>query len=198
MSAPERYLRWNGRNPRGKKLPLLWPVQVWTVLAPQASLRLNVFQEAILGLLHAGERDLNRLASLLELAPELVAFIIAKELQQMRFVDSRQYVTPEGVKLLKGETGREPRLTLQYAFQDAVFGQWLPRLSTNLPEVMPREGGRAERPEFMFNRDSGWVDKPVLPGRYRLHGGFQQRGHRFRRGPADTGPRLVRPVYQSG
>jgi hypothetical protein len=162
MSAPERYLRWNGRSPRGKKLPLLWPVQVWTVLAPQASLRLNVFQEAILGLLHAGERDLNRLAGLLELAPELVAYIIAKELQPMRFVDSQQHVTPEGVKLLKGETGREPRLTLQYAFQDAVFGQWLPRLSTNLPEVMPREGGRAERPEFLLNRDSGWVDRPIM------------------------------------
>ena len=55
MSAPERYLRWNGRSPRGKTLPLLWPVLVWTVLAPQASLRLNVFQQAILGLLHAGQ-----------------------------------------------------------------------------------------------------------------------------------------------
>lgn len=162
MSTPERYLRWNGRSPRRDKLPLLWPVQVWTVLAPQASLRLNVFQEAILGLLHAGERDLSRLAGLLELAPELVAYIIAKELQSMRFVDSLQYVTPEGVKLLKGETGREPRLTLQYAFQDAVFGQWLPRLSKNLPEVMPREGGSVDRPEFMFNRDSGWVDRPIM------------------------------------
>lgn len=162
MSVPERYLRWNGRSPRGKRLPLLWPVLVWTVLAPQASLRLNIFQEAILGLLHSGERDLNRLASLLELAPELVAFIIAKELQQMRFVDSRQHVTPEGVKLLKGETGGEPRLTVQYAFQDAVFGQWLPRLSTNLPEAIPREGGRSDRPEFVFNRDSGWVDRPFL------------------------------------
>ena len=162
MSAPERYLRWDGRSPRGKRLPLLWPVLVWTVLAPQASLRLNVFQQAILGLLHAGERDLNRLACLLELAPELVAFIIAKELQPMRFVDSRQHVTPEGVKLLKGETGRESRLTLQYAFQDAVFGQWIPRVSTNLPEVVPREGGRADRPEFVFSRDSGWVDRPFL------------------------------------
>ena len=123
---------------------------------------MNVFQQAILGLLHAGERDLNRLACLLELAPELVAFIIAKELQPMRFVDSRQHVTPEGVKLLKGETGRESRLTLQYAFQDAVFGQWIPRVSTNLPEVVPREGGRADRPEFVFSRDSGWVDRPFL------------------------------------
>jgi hypothetical protein len=162
MSTPERYLRWDGRSPRGKKQPLLWPVWVWTVLAPQASLRLNVFQEAILGLLHAGERDLNRLANLLELEPELVAFIIAKELQPMRYVDSRQYVSPEGVKLLKGESEREPRMSMQYAFQDAVFGQWLPRLSTNLPEVIPREGGRADYPEFVLNRDSGWVDRPFL------------------------------------
>ena len=168
MSAPERYLRWDGLSPRGKKLPLLWPVWVWTVLAPQASLRLNVFQEAILGLLHAGERDLNRQASLLELEPELVAFIIAKELQPMRYVDSKQCVTPEGVKLLKGDSVREPRMSMQYAFQDAVFGQWLPRLSTNLPEVMPLEGGRADFPEFLLNRDSGWVDRPFLLPRKEL------------------------------
>ena len=162
MSMPERYLRWSEHPPRGKRQPLLWPVLVWTVLAPKTLRPLNVFQEAILGLLHTGERDLKRLASLLELAPDLVAFIIAKELQPRRYVDQQQRVTAEGVKLLKGESDREPQLTLQYAFQDALFGQWLPRLSSNLPEVMQRESSEPDRPEFLLNRDKGWVDKPFM------------------------------------
>lgn len=162
MSMPERYLRWSEHPPRGKRQPLLWPVLVWTVLAPKTLRPLNVFQEAILGLLHTGERDLKRLASLLELAPDLVAFIIAKELQPRRYVDQQQRVTVEGVKLLKGDSDREPQLTLQYAFQDAVFGQWLPRLSNNLPEVMPRESSRPDRPEFLFNRDTGRPEKPFM------------------------------------
>lgn len=47
MSMPERYLRWSEHSPRRKRQPLLWPVLVWTVLAPKTLRPLNVFQEAI-------------------------------------------------------------------------------------------------------------------------------------------------------
>lgn len=173
MSQPERYLRWDERfRRRGRTQPLLWPVNVWTVLAPEPQLRLNVFQEGILGLIHAGLRDRTQIAQLLELDPELVAYILAHELQPLGFVDDAVQVTPTGLRTLVGEAEREPRLSQQFAFQDAWSGDWLPRVSRELPEVLPREGGTSTYPEFVLDRDSGKPLRPfVLPApRQRRHG----------------------------
>ena len=171
MSVPERYLRWDGRfRRRGWTQPLLWPVKVWTVLAPEVQSRLNVFQEAILGLLHAGLRDRNQIAQMLELDPELVAYVLVQELQPLGFVDDVGRVTSNGLQMLQGEAGREPRLSLQYAFQDAWSGRWLPRVSRELPEVLPREGGVSGSLEFIFDRDSGKPLRPFLLPRPRHQG----------------------------
>jgi len=163
MSLPERYLRWDERfRRRGRTLALLWPVKVWTVLAPEAQLRLNVFQEGILGLLHAGVRDRMQVAQMLELDPDLVAYVLAQELEPFGFVDHAGRVTPEGQRMLTGEAGRAPRLSQQYAFQDAWSGNWLPRVSRELPEILPRDGSQTDSPQFSFDRDSGKQLKPFV------------------------------------
>lgn len=129
---------------------------------------LNVFQEAILGLLHTGLRDLDDLAKSLDLDRDLVAFIFATQLQPNGWIDSRQQVTPLGVQVLFGLGVAEPNLVVQYAFQDAVTGLWLPRLAQQLPELEPLPGTAGVSPEFVVDRDSGRRIRPfVLPPQVR-------------------------------
>lgn len=165
MSA-ERYLRWDGRIPGIRPMSVLWPVEVWTFLAPDATRALNVFQEGILGLLRAGVWDRQKMAEMLSLDPDLVAFILAHELIQNRWVDSKHKVTPEGERLLSGRLDRDSNLTLQYAFRDSLFGSWIPRVSKDLPDISPIEGGGGKFPAFRASREGGGVIKPfVLPRR---------------------------------
>jgi hypothetical protein len=123
---------------------------------------LNVFQEAILGLLHTGLRDLDELAKSLDLDRDLVAFIVATQLQPNGWIDSHQQVTPLGFKVLLGVGTAEPNLVVQYAFQDAVTGQWLPRLAKQLPELEPLPGTAGVSPEFVVDRDSGRRIRPFV------------------------------------
>ena len=34
--STERYLRWEHKLPKGRQTSLLWPVEIWTILAPDA------------------------------------------------------------------------------------------------------------------------------------------------------------------
>ena len=78
--AADRYLRFDVRRPPSGR-PLLWPVRVWKVLYPtNRVLKLNLFQQAILGLARARCQDSSEMAELLGLDRELVAFIIATQL----------------------------------------------------------------------------------------------------------------------
>lgn len=159
--STEIYLQW-GRPVRRNTAPILWPVEAFSVLAPQSHHHLNVFQEAVLGLLATGERDLNKLASTLELHRDLVAFIIAQELQPRGWVDAQQCVTAIGLEAL---TGKDPAssVTVMYAFRDAITGRWLPRFSRSLEEIRPTQSSLKDRPEFVEDRGTGYVRKP-----YRL------------------------------
>lgn len=162
----DRYLRWDSgtaRVPRGNQRSILWPVYIWTVMTPEhRSSELNVFQEAILGLLQTGQRDLEELAKSLDLDRDLVAFIIATQLQPNGWIDSHQRVTPRGGQVLSGVDAAEPNLVVQYAFQDAVTGQWLPRLAQQLPELEPLAETSGGSPEFVVDRDSGRRLRPFL------------------------------------
>ena len=62
----DAYLLWD-RKARPGYADLLWPVDVWSVQVPLHVRRPNVFQEAILGLLHAGVQDIGEQARLLGL-----------------------------------------------------------------------------------------------------------------------------------
>lgn len=162
----DRFLRWNSGvagATRGNRRSVLWPVHVWSVMAPDRSpSELNVFQEAILGLLHTGLRDLDELARCLDLDRDLAAFIIATQLQPSGWIDARQQVTPLGVQVLSGLTSDEPSLAVQYAFQDAITGRWLPRLARDLPELEPLPETVGTSPEFVIDRDSGRRIRPFL------------------------------------
>lgn len=162
----ERYLRWEHRLPKGKQLSLLWPVEVWTILAPDANRGLNVFQEAILGLLRAGVRDRQQMAKLLCLDENLIAFIIAHEIMPNGWVDEQVRVTEAGEELLSGGMDRQGTLTLQYAYRDGVFGKWLPRVSGDLPDITPLEISAHRFPVFRNSREGGGKVSPFqLPRR---------------------------------
>jgi hypothetical protein len=78
--SADMFLRWTSgpaRPQHGRRRSILWPVYVWPVMAPDLGKNeLNTFQEAILGLLNTGLRDLNEVARLLDLERDLVAYII--------------------------------------------------------------------------------------------------------------------------
>jgi hypothetical protein len=158
----ERYLRWEHRLPKGRQLSLLWPVEIWTILAPDTNRGLNVFQEGILGLLRAGIRDRQQLAKLLCLDENLIAFIIAHEIMPNGWVDEQVRVTPAGEELLSGGMDRRGTLTLQYAYRDGVFGKWLPRVSRDLPDIIPLEMGAQRFPVFRNSREGGGEIRPFL------------------------------------
>ena len=90
----DRYLRFDVRRPSGGR-PFLWPVRVWKVLYPtKRVLKLNLFQQAILGLARARCQDSSEMAELLGLDGELVAFIIATQLIPNGWMTTLGAVTP--------------------------------------------------------------------------------------------------------
>lgn len=160
----EAYYRWdsNRRPPGDRRMELLWPVEIWAVQVPPPGSGINVFQEAILGLLASGVRDLPELAKQLALDKDLVAFILAQELQPRGWIDQRQTVTEKGRQALQGQTDPDQPLDVKYAFRDRLSGQWLPRLSSSLPELMPSSGGEPGRPAFDRDRNTGRTVKPFV------------------------------------
>jgi hypothetical protein len=160
----DRYLYLERKAKLDGRQSLLWPAYAWKVLFPSDEQRLgaNLFQEAILGLVRAGERDTVELARLLALDPELVRYIIATELQPNGWLDTRMKLTPDGEKLLDVADGRRLNLKVGYAFQDAVTGAWLPRFASKLAEIRPSDFDDQGRPSFLLDRERGWVDRPFM------------------------------------
>ena len=165
----ERYLRWEHKLPKVRQPALLWPVEIWTILAPDANRSLNVFQEGILGLLRAGIRDRQQMAKLLCLDESLIAFILAQEIMPNGWVDGQFKVTPAGENLLSGGIDSQGKPTLQYAYRDGVFGHWLPRVSRDLPDINPLEMGGQKFPAFRNSREGGGEIRPfLLPRRHEV------------------------------
>lgn len=162
----DRYVYMEGASRQPGRQGLLWPVHAWRVLFPSQQQRLgaNLFQEAILGLLRAGVRDVAELSALLALDPELLRYIIATQLQPNGWIDERMKLLPAGERLLDDADDRRLDLTLGYAFQDAVSGAWLPRFANSLAEVRPHALDDQGRPAFLLDRERGWIERPfVLP-----------------------------------
>lgn len=165
----ERYLRWEHKLPKVRQTSLLWPVEIWTILAPDTNRSLNVFQEGILGLLRAGIQDRRQMAKLLCLDENLIAFILAQEIMPNGWVDGRFKVTPAGEDLLSGGIDSQGQLTLQYAYRDGVFGHWLPRVSRDLPDINPLAMGAHRFPVFRNSREGGGEIRPfLLPRRHQV------------------------------
>ncbi|MNF62852.1 hypothetical protein D3C84_445380 [compost metagenome] len=158
--AADRYLRFDVSRPRGGR-PLLWPVRVWKVLYPtKRVLKLNLFQQAILGLARARCQDSTEMAELLGLDRELVAFIIATQLIPNGWMTTLDAVTPQGERALEDAQDAAEDVRMGYAYQDAISGNWLPRFSEELPEIEAKHIDGGGYPVFSRDRDSGKEDKP--------------------------------------
>lgn len=155
----------NSKDP-GKRRSLLWPVKAWRVLYPASNQRpgANLFQEALLGLIRTGMRDADSLATALTLDAELVRFIIATQLQPNGWLDARFKLTSSGERLLDDAEDNRLELSVGYAFQDALSGQWMPRFVSRLDEIVPVEHDERSRPVFVLDRAKG---KKIAP--FMLH-----------------------------
>ena len=159
MSA-ERYLRFDGPRPFGGRA-LLWPVRVWKVLYPtKRVLKLNLFQQAILGLARARCQDSTEMAELLCLDSELVAFIIATQLIPNGWMTTLGTVTTRGESVLEAAEDASEEVRMGYAYQDAASGNWIPRFTEELPEIEPKRVDDNGFPIFLRNLDSGQEERP--------------------------------------
>ncbi|WP_455342666.1 hypothetical protein [Variovorax durovernensis] len=156
----DRYLRFDARRPPGGR-PFLWPVRVWKVLYPtKRVLKLNLFQQAILGLARARCQDSSEMAALLGLDRELVAFIIATQLIPNGWMTTLGAVTPQGERVLEETQDASEEVRMGYAYQDAISGNWLPRFTEELPEIEAKRIDERGYPIFLRDLDSGKEDRP--------------------------------------
>ena len=156
----ETYLCW-GRRAGARRADLLWPVEIHAVQVPAFGLEVNLFQEVVLRLLQTGVKDLDAIAKLSALDRQLVAFILAKELQPRRWVDQRFELTKDGVAALEGRASSTGAERVMFAFWDLVSARWMPFLSERPPEVFPIDE-TSPRPRFLVDRDSGRQVSPFI------------------------------------
>lgn len=156
----ETYLSW-GRRAGARRADLLWPVEIHAVQVPAFGAGVNLFQEVLLRLLQTGVKDQAELAKLSALDKQLVAFILAKELQPNRWIDHRFDLTADGVAALEGRVSSAGAEHVMFAFWDLVSARWMPFLSELPPEVFPINEG-AQRPRFLVDRDKGHQVSPFV------------------------------------
>lgn len=152
---------------RDRKSPgkscFLWPVWVWEILAPKpGKTRLNLFQRSILGLLNSQITDASQIAAWLGIEKDMVLYIIAGQLQPNGWLNSDFTLTKEGKQLLNTDVDVRSDLTTAYVFQDALSGQWWPRVAQELISVEPSNINARGIPEFARDKDSGWKDSPYM------------------------------------
>lgn len=134
-----RGLRWSRRT------NLLWPVYAWRVVTPETHERpLNILQRAVLRLQLTGTREYVKVATLLGVDPELVAFV-ADELRQMDLVAASGAVTDRGLRILDESELGIGDMRVGWVFQDTRSGRLLHRFVTNLEhaDVEADDEGRA-------------------------------------------------------
>jgi len=155
------YLRF-GAAPRGKKKPVLWPVLVYRVLYPDAKRsQLNLFQRAVLGLIRARTVRGEAIADLTGLHQNLIKLILAQGVSNGWLVENAQALTDKGERLLDDEETDEANLKTGYLLQDALTGQFWPRLVAQLNQLEPKDP-LAHYPEFLDERKTGYNIRPYM------------------------------------
>ncbi|PSL13085.1 hypothetical protein CLV44_11482 [Marinobacterium halophilum] len=155
------YLKFSER-PRNKSKAILWPVMVHRVLYPEPRrVELNLFQRAVLGLIRAGAKSQDAIANLTGLHPDLIAFIVAQGVSNGWLAPQANELTDKGFKLLDDEEDEAANLKAGYIFQDAISGEYWPRLVTRLEQVEALDPF-ARFPEFVSERKTGDTYRPFL------------------------------------
>lgn len=151
-----------GAAPRGKKKPVLWPVLVYRVLYPDAKRpELNLFQRAVLGLIRARTVRDEAIAELTGLHQNLIKLILAQGVSNGWLVKNAQALTAKGERLLDDEETDDANLKSGYLLQDALTGQFWPRLVTQLNQLEPKDP-LAHYPELLGERKTGNTIRPYM------------------------------------
>ena len=75
-------------------------------------------------------------------------------------MNSSGAVTPQGERVLEEDREASEDVRVGYAFQEALFGQWLPRIAENLPDIEARKFDERGHPVFLRSLNSGKEDCP--------------------------------------
>lgn len=160
-------LRLTRGNDRDAKL-VLWPVFAWRVVAPvPRDRKLNLFQQAVLGLARAGISRFVDVADRLIITPDLAGLVML-ELQNMALVDHAGVPTKRGIEMLEDiEEDPPDEARVGHVLTDPFTGKLWPRfLSGDLPvaDVELNENGWP----VLLSGSAGdpWMDPTfsVLPG----------------------------------
>jgi len=163
------YLKF-GAVPEGNKRSVLWPALVHRVLYPEAKRpKLNLFQRAVLGLIRARTVQTEAIAELTGLHPNLISLILAQGISNGWLANGAGALTTKGEQLLDDEAVDDTSLKSGYLLQDALTGQFWPRLVAQLNQLEPRDP-LARYPEFMDERKTGRTIRPfvIMGGRSDL------------------------------
>lgn len=155
------YLKFSDR-PKSKSKAILWPVFVHRVLYPEPRQpKLNLFQRAVLGLFRAKSTRQADIAALTGLHPELIALIVAQGISHGWLTSGADALTDEGHKLLDDEEDESSNLKAGFLIQDAINGDFWPRMVTRLEQIEPLDP-QARFPEFSVERRTGHTFRPYL------------------------------------
>lgn len=159
---------------------LLWPAWAYRVVAPRVRRgRLNLLQQAVLGILRAGRLTAAELGFRLGIHAELAEFVVS-ELQRQRHVDESWKVTRSGIEQLdqeeeeQEESQTEASLMSGWVFRDPWTENLWPFIAPSL-EHTHTEPGPSGFPEIVLGtagnprRQRAWMQhrgidrKPVAP-----------------------------------
>lgn len=155
------YLQFSN-EPKGQSRPILWPVLLHRVLYPEPRQpQLNLFQKAVLELIRAGQTRHDSIAEIIGLHRELITLILAQGVSHGWLDSDASKLTEAGVRVLENEEDNLNNLKAGFLFQDAVTGNYWPRMATKLKQVEPKDP-LARFPEFTIARKTGKSLKPFL------------------------------------
>ncbi|MGW4330328.1 helix-turn-helix domain-containing protein [Nocardia sp. NPDC004573] len=140
---------------------LLWPTFRYRVVAPVVHEdSLNIFQEAVLGLVRAGLREEREMADLLGLAPELVSLVIS-DLRGQRLIDHRGVITSTGRAALQDGFAEPTSNVVTHVFQDVFTGTLLP-IEDASPQWAQVEWRRSRRARLILGTAGAPRDQDAL------------------------------------
>ncbi|HEX5405042.1 MAG TPA: hypothetical protein VFX16_22390 [Pseudonocardiaceae bacterium] len=141
---------------------LLWPALRYRVVAPLVyEDRLNMFQNAVLGLARSGYRDVAEISALLGLEPDLVA-LVRNDLRELFYLDERGSVTERGRAALRDGFIDPTRNVVTFVYQDPFTGTLWPA-STIRPEDAPADWQRSDRVAIQLRTAGAPLRKSALP-----------------------------------